>query len=135
MSYQSSAAVQAAVFALLDGDAALAALVPGGVHDAPTPGTPQGTYVVLGEEEAIDRSDVSGPGAEHRVLVAVVSDAAGFRTAKQAAGRIADLLSGTLPGLETGRVVAIWFDRAQARRLEGGAARRIDLRFRIRVEG
>mgnify|MGYP000846922646 CR=1 FL=1 len=36
---------------------------------------------------------------------------------------------------EGGRVVAIWFHAAQARRAEGGALRRIDLRFRVRVEG
>lgn len=135
MSYQSGAAVQAALFALLSGDGVLAGLVPGGVHDAPVPGTPQGTYVVLGEDEAIDRSDVSGPGAEHRVTVSVVSDAEGFRTAKEAAARIAALLPGAQPALTVGRVVAIWFDRALARRVEGGAVRRIDLRFRVRVEG
>jgi hypothetical protein len=135
MSYQSSAALQMALFALLDGDALLAGLVPGGVHDAPPPGTPQGTYVVLGEEEVIDRSDVTGPGAEHRVLISVLSDADGFATGKAAAARIAQLLPGQTPALTAGRVVDIWFHKAQARRVEGGAIRRIDLRFRIRVEG
>lgn len=135
MSYFSAAAVQTAVFTLLSGDAVLAGLVPGGVFDAPPPGTPQGTYVVLGEEEVIDRSDQTGPGAEHRLLVQVVSDAAGFLTAKAAAARISALLPGAMPTLATGRVVAIWFHQAQARKAEGGAVRRIDLRFRVRVEG
>ena len=135
MSYLSAASVQSAVFTLLSGDATLAGLVPGGVFDAPPPGTPQGTYVVLGEEEVIDRSDATGPGAEHRLLVQVVSDAAGFLTAKAAAARISALLPGAMPALATGRVVAIWFHQAQARKAEGGAVRRIDLRFRVRVEG
>lgn len=135
MSYQNAAAVQVALFDLLSGDATLAGLVPGGIFDAPPPATPQGTYVVLGEEDVIDRSDVTGPGAEHRVLVQVVSDAAGFLTSKTAAARIGEILPGSQPSLSSGRVVAIWFHQAQARRAEGAALRRIDLRFRVRVEG
>ncbi|MCB1390231.1 MAG: DUF3168 domain-containing protein [Rhodobacteraceae bacterium] len=134
MSYHSASAVQVALYELLTGDVTLGALLPGGIFDAPPPGTPQGTYGVIGEEEAIDRSDVTGPGAEHRVLVQVVSDASGFATAKAAAARIADLLPGALPALTVGRVVAIWFHTAQARRAEGNSRRRIDLRFRVRVE-
>ncbi|MCA2013392.1 DUF3168 domain-containing protein [Cereibacter sphaeroides] len=134
MSYQSAAALQTALYHLLTGDATLAGLVPGGIFDAPPPATPQGTYVVLGEEDVIDRSDVTGPGAEHRVLVQVVSDAAGFATAKAASARIGALLPDAMPVLSTGRVVAIWFHQAQARRAEGNALRRIDLRFRVRVE-
>ncbi|MBN8294183.1 DUF3168 domain-containing protein [Rhodobacter sp. NTK016B] len=134
MSYQSADALQGALYNLLSGDGALTALVPGGIFDAPPPATPQGTYVVLGEEDVIDRSDISGPGAEHRVLVQVVSDAAGFLTAKTAAARIAEILPGAQPVLGTGRVVAIWFYQAQARRAEGASLRRIDLRFRARVE-
>jgi hypothetical protein len=134
MSYQSASAVQVALYDLLTGDATLTGLLPGGIFDAPPPGTPQGTYGMLGEEEVIDRSDVTGPGAEHRVLVQVVSDASGFATAKTAAARIAEILPGALPVLGAGRVVAIWFHQAQARRAEGNALRRIDLRFRVRVE-
>lgn len=135
MSYQSAVAVQAAVFALLAADGDLATLMSGGIFDAPPPATPPGTYAVLGEEEVIDRSDISGPGSEHRILVQVLSDAAGFATAKAAAARISVLLDGATPVLGVGRVVAIWFHAAQARRAEGGALRRIDLRFRVRVEG
>lgn len=134
MSYQSAAALQGALYALLSADAALAALVPGGIFDAPPPATPQGSYVVLGEEDAIDRSDVSGPGAEHQILISVLSDAAGFLTAKEAAARIAALLPGQRPALAVGRVVEIWFQRARARRLAGNTVRALDLRFRVRVE-
>ncbi|MFN4099532.1 MAG: DUF3168 domain-containing protein [Pararhodobacter sp.] len=134
MSYQSAAALQVALYDLLTADTALAALVSGGIFDAPPPATPQGTYGVIGEEDVIDRSDVTGPGAEHRVLVQVVSDAAGFATAKAAAARIAEILPGAAPALTQGRVVAIWFHQAQARRAEGATLRRIDLRFRVRIE-
>lgn len=134
MSLQASAALQVALYDLLTGDSALAALVPGGIFDAAPPATPPSTYVILGEEDVIDRSDLSGAGAEHRVLVQVLSDAAGFATAKAASARIGALLPGATPTLSTGRVVAIWFHQAQARRAEGNALRRIDLRFRVRVE-
>lgn len=134
MSYTSGAALQGAIYGLLAHDPALAALVDG-VHDAAPPGTPQGTYVVLGEEEVLDRGDITGPGAEHRLALSVVSDAAGFQRAKLAGARISDLLAGAPPPLPQGRVVAIWFLDARARRLEGGTVRRIDLRFRVRVEG
>lgn len=133
MSYASAAALQGALFQLLTGDAALAALV-AAIHDSPPPGTPKGTHVILGEDEALDRGDASGPGAEHRLTVTVVSDAAGFLRAKQAAGRISDLLDQAAPVLPGARLVGIWFQDARARRLEGGRVRRIDLRFRARVE-
>lgn len=134
MSYSRATALQAALFASLSGDAELTMLVPGGVHDAPPPGTPQGTYVVLGAEEVIDRSDVSGPGAEHRVLISVLSDAAGFATAKAAAERVGAILSATPPALAQGRIVAIWFHTATARKDDAGNVRRVDLRFRVRIE-
>lgn len=135
MSYQSAAALQQALYTVLTADVTLTGLMPGGVYDAPPPGTPQGTYGVIGVEDAIDRSDVTGPGAEHRVVVEVVSDASGFLTAKTAAARISQILPDAQPVLTTGRVVAIWFHQARARRVEGGTVRRIDLTFRVRVEG
>lgn len=135
MSYQSAAALQGAVYARLSTDAALAALIGTAIHDAPPPGTPPGTYVVLGAEEAFDRSDVTGPGAEHALTISVLSDAAGFMTAKTVAARVCAAMEDPLPPLATGRVVAVWFDRATARRLEGGLTQRIDLRFRARIEG
>lgn len=135
MSYMSGAALQAAVFQRLSADAPLAALVDGGIHDAPAPGTSSGSYVVLGAEEVIDRSDSSGPGAEHRFTVSVVSDAPGFQRAKEIAGRIGAILPEADLTLAVGRLVGLWFHQAQARRVEGGTVRRIDLRFRARIEG
>ncbi len=133
MSYASAPGLQAAIYQLLAADSALAALV-AGIHDAPPPGTPQGTYVILGEEEVLERGDATGPGAEHRLAVSVVSDAPGFLSAKQAAARVSELLTAAAPAVAGARVVAIWFQDARARRLEGGTLRRIDLRFRARLE-
>lgn len=135
MSYMSGPALQAAVYAHLIADAPLAALVGGAIYDAAPPGTPPGLHVLLGPEEVIDRSDVSGPGAEHRFSVTVVTDGEGFLDAKVVAARIGAILPHAPLALAEGRLVDLWFQQAQARRLEGGAVRRIELRFRARVEG
>jgi hypothetical protein len=134
MSYVCAADLQEAVFQYLQADPELMAAGVA-VHDAPPPGTPRGTYVVLGPEDVIDRSDASGPGAEHRFSVDVVSDAAGFLTAKRIAGRVSEVLQDPPLLLTRGRLVGLWFHQAQARRIEGGKGRRIELRLRARTEG
>jgi len=81
-----------------------------------------------------ERGDISGAGAEHRVTVSVVSDAAGFLAAKQAAGAVSDALHGAALTLARGRLVALTFLRARAVRTGAGQRRRIDLTFRARVD-
>jgi hypothetical protein len=134
MSYLCAAPLQEALFQLLHADAELAAEGVT-VYDAPPPGSPRSTYVVLGPEDVIDRSDATGPGAEHRFTVSVVTDTAGFRVAKRIAGRVSDLLADPPLTLGTGRLVGLWFHQAQARRIDGGKGRRIELQFRARTEG
>ena len=134
MSYLAGAALQEAVFHRLQNDAQLSSLGVS-IYDAPPPGTPRGTYVVLGPEDVIDRSDASGPGAEHRFSVSVVSDASGFVTGKRVAAQVSAVLDDGGLSLTEGRLVGLWFQQAQARRIEGGKGRRIELRFRARIEG
>jgi hypothetical protein len=134
MSYGMAAALQAAVFDRLAGDAALTALVGGAVHDAVPPGEGPGTFVLIGPEEVRDASDRSGAGAEHRFTVSVISRKAGFAVAKAAAAVSDALVGATLP-LARGRLVGLWFVSARARREGAGSVRRIDLVFRARVEG
>ena len=134
MTYALAAGLQAAVYDRLARDPDLRALRVA-VHDALPAGTPPGTFAVLGPEEALDRSDASGAGAEHRLRVSVYSNAAGFQGAKEAAAAVSDaLLAPEVPELPRGRVVGVWFQRAVAVRERTGGARRIDLIFRIRVE-
>lgn len=129
MSYGAAAALQAAIYQRLVAD------LPGvAIHDAPPAGGGTGTWVLIGPEEVLDASDQSGPGAEHRLTISVISDAAGFLTAKEIAVRISDALAGEDLVLARGRLVGLWFLRAQAQRLGQGALRRIDLRFKARVE-
>lgn len=135
MSYGVSAALQTSIYERLTSDLALATLLGDAVYDAVPPGTPAGTFVLLGPEEVTDKSDASGRGAEHQIRISVVSAAAGFAQAKQVAGAVSDALLGAPLALDRGRVVGIWFQKASAAKpAGGGSARRIDLSFRVRVE-
>lgn len=135
MSYAIGAALQEAVYARLQSDAAVTALVGAAVYDAAPAGTTSGTYVSLGPENARDASDMTGDGAVHDFTVSVVSDEAGFHAAKEIGAAISDaLLEGPL-SLTRGRVAGLWFLKARARRVDKGASRRLDLTFRARVEG
>ena len=129
MSYAAAAALQTAIYQHL------VAELPGvAVFDALPSGAGAGTFVLLGPEEVLEAGDQSGRGAEHRFVVSVISDAAGFLSAKDIAVRVSDVLEAAPLTLSRGRLVRMQFLKAQARRSVQGAARRIDLRFVARVE-
>lgn len=130
MSYAASPALQAAVFQALTAAPALAGVA---IYDA-VPPSPAGTFVLVGPEEVRDASDKSGAGAEHRLAVSVISDGTGFLAAKTIAAAISDALVGASLVLDRGRLVSLLFLRAQARRIDEGELRRIDLAFRARIE-
>lgn len=132
MSYAMTAALQSAVFEALTGDAAVMALSGGAVHDALPPGPVAPLFVVIGPEQVRDASDKTGAGAVHDFTVTVVSDAAGFSDAKALASAVSDALSGADLVLLRGRLVALGFLRARARRVEG--RREIEIWFRARVD-
>lgn len=130
MSYAAAAALQMSVFRVLSTAPVLAGVA---VHDA-LPPSPPGLFVLIGPEEVRDASDQSGEGADHRLVISVISDAEGFLAAKTVSVAISDLLAGPMPALSRGRLVRLSFDRAVARRIGEGAVRRIDLTFRARIE-
>lgn len=134
MSYGVAAALQAAVYQRLAGDAALSALTGGAVYDALPPGILPALYVALGPERARDRSDVSGRGAEHEFGVVIVTEAAGFASAKAAAAAVSDALVDAPLALARGRLVSLDFLRARAARAGAGEQRQIEMTFRARVE-
>lgn len=134
MSYATGAALQAAIYQRLRTSSALDALVGDAVYDAVPPGTVTGTYVSIGPEDVRDASDATGDGAEHDFVVSVLTDMAGFQSAKEVATAVSDELVGATLVLARGRLVGLWFLRARARRVETGEIRRIDLTFRARVE-
>lgn len=132
MSYGMTAALQTAVYGVLSANPALAALVGAHVYDALPPGPLPPLYVTIGPEKVRDRSDASAGGAEHDFSVTVISGAAGFHLAKQAAAAVSDALLGTPLILSRGRVGRVQFHRAQAAR--SGAGRRIEIWFRARLD-
>lgn len=135
MSYAASAALQAAVYQHLSADPGLTALVGSAIYDALPAGTVPPLYVTLGPEDVRDRSDATAGGAVHRFTVTVISEAAGFTSAKLAAAAVGGALIGADLSLSVGHLVALNFDRARARRESGGQLRRIDLTFRARIDG
>lgn len=134
MSYAVSPALQEAVYQALIGDGDLTALVGTAIYDAIPSGSTPPTYVALGPETALDASDKTGAGALHLFSVSVVTDSAGFQQAKQIAGRVSEILVDAPLALSRGTLVRLGFDRAQAKREGTGDLRRIDLRFRARVQ-
>jgi hypothetical protein len=131
MSYAGTAALQSAIFGHLSAVPELAGIT---IMDAMPSGGGAGTFILLGPEEALDQSDATGAGAEHRVVISVISDATGFLAAKTVAVVISDALIGADLVLSRGRLVSLGFIKAVARRLEDGEVRRIDLTFRARIE-
>ncbi|MFN3525982.1 MAG: DUF3168 domain-containing protein, partial [Paracoccus sp. (in: a-proteobacteria)] len=95
MSYAASAALQAAVYQRLRGNAALADLVGDAIFDAMPVAAPAGVFVTLGPEDVRNAGDASAQGSRHDFVVSVLSgndDGAGFAAVKQAAAVVADLL-------------------------------------------
>ncbi|MFA8385252.1 MAG: DUF3168 domain-containing protein [Pelagibaca sp.] len=133
MSYAVAAALQGAVYQRLQSDAALTAQVGSRVYDAVPKGRLPDLYVALGPERAVDASDKTGRGAWHEFVVSVISDDAGFQTAKEVSAAVCDALIDAELVLERGRLVALNFKRAVAQREKAGR-RRVDLIFRARVE-
>lgn len=135
MSYGMSAALQMAVYEHLQADAALTGLVGTAIYDALPVGELPETYVALGPEDVRDKSDVTSDGAEHRLIVSIVTKLAGFGSAKTVAAAVSDALDDADLTLTRGHLVGLWFERASARRSgPSGRLRRIDMRFRARVE-
>lgn len=134
MSYGVSAALQTAIYQSLVADAALGALVGADIYDAIPSGTLPSLYVALGPEVVKDRSDKTGGGAEHEFSVSIVTDSAGFATAKQAAGAVSDALVDAELTLNRGTLIALNFYRAKAIRVGDADERRIDLTFKALVQ-
>lgn len=133
MSYAVAAALQGAVYQQLQSDPGLSVLVGDRVYDAVPKGRLPDLYVALGPERVKDASDKTGHGAWHEFAVSVISDDAGFQSAKEVSAAVCDALIDADLALDRGRLVALNFKRAGAQRERAGR-RRVDLIFRARVE-
>lgn len=137
MTYAAGVALQGAVYQHLQADPALAALVGDAIFDAMPVEAPSGVYVSLGPEEARDAGDMTGRGSQHDFVVSVLSgsdETAGFAAVKAAAVAVSEALEAGGLTLSNGHLAGMWFLRAKARRVENGAARRVDLTFRARID-
>jgi hypothetical protein len=133
MTYSISGALQTAIFQQLSTDTALAVLVGADIYDALPSGPLPPLYVVLGAEDVRDASDKTGNGAWHDLVISVVTQSAGFASAKAAAAAVCDALVDAPLSLERGSLVALNFHKAKAARVGTGAVRQINLNFRARV--
>lgn len=133
MSYAIAGPLQAAVFQALIADADLSNHVGAHVFDTLPSGNVPSLYVALGPEKVRDASDMTGGGALHEMTISVVSDNAGFATAKLVAGLVSDALVDADLTLSRGALVSLIFHKAAAARVGTGDTRRIDLIFRARV--
>lgn len=133
MSYGISEALQVAIFDKIRSDAAVTTQSGGAIYDAMPAGTVPDIYVTLGGEEVRDKSDVSGHGAEHDVVLSVVTTTSGFRRGKALAAALSDALNDADLTLTRGACIGIQFLKARAFREGTGDQRRIDLTFRARV--
>jgi Protein of unknown function (DUF3168) len=134
MSYGVAAALQAAVYQRLVANMALTALVGPAIYDALPSGILPALYVALGPEIARDMSDVTGRGAEHEFTISVVTDTAGFASAKTAAAAVSDALIDAPLALTRGTLIYLNFSRAVAARVGTGGVRQISLTFKARIE-
>ena len=133
MTYALGASLQTAVYGRLASDPALDALVAGAVFDTIPDDAPD-LFVAIGPERVSGRLDVTGSGAVHDISVSVVTRRGGYFSAKDAAGRVSEALTGSVLAMTRGRIVSIRFLRARTRRDEGEGTRRVDLWFRARVD-
>ncbi|MBT2131134.1 DUF3168 domain-containing protein [Aliiroseovarius lamellibrachiae] len=134
MSYGVSAALQQAVYQRLQADSTLDTLVGTAIYDAVPAGIITGTFVSIGPEDVVEKSDMTGHGALHEFTVSVVTDAAGFQQAKEVAAAVSDSLVDATLILARGNLVYLNFNRAKARRVQDADVRRIDLTFHARVQ-
>lgn len=134
MSYATASALQAAIYQHLSDDPTLQALVGSAIFDQAPAGSLPETYVTLGVETARQVRDSSGQATRHDFTISVTTDARGFQGIKDVAGAVTDALQDAPLNLSNGRLSALDFRRATARRIGNGALRQIDLRFRARVD-
>ncbi|MEM9318318.1 MAG: DUF3168 domain-containing protein [Pseudomonadota bacterium] len=132
MSYVLSGALQTAVYTALSEDTVLEAMVNGAIYDALPAGQVDQLYVTLGPERVRDRSDSTARSALHEFAITVVSDEAGFLSAKEVAKRISELLVGADLSLSRGRLVRLDFYKAHARKRAN--KREVETWFRAFVE-
>ena len=130
-----AAPLQTALFARLTSAPELASLNGRIYDDAPHQSADVAdAYVTIGDESVVAWDTATDKGAIHSLVIRIYSPVRGFLTSKQIAGAVCDVLCDNELTLSRGRVVTQQFIRAETRREEQGALRRIDLTFQFVLE-
>ena len=131
-----SAPLQRGLFERLSTAPTLAALSGRIFDDAPHRSSDAGAdpYVTLGDETVTPWNTATDRGATHLAQIRVHAPQRGFLAVKDVASAIIDLLLDAPPLLSRGTVISHEFLRAETRREDGGALRRVDLTFRFVIE-
>ena len=133
MSFAVSEALQAAVFAALSGDAAVASLVGSNIFDAVPSGVLPSLYIALGEEKAHNASSKTTSGASHDLAVDIHGDVAGFQLVKALAAAVCDALIDANLTLSRGSLTSLQFKYARATKGVSPDQRVVNLIFRAYV--
>lgn len=128
------AALHRAIYAILANDTDISAIIGGHIYDALPAGPLPEVFISLGAEVMTDRSDKTGGGSEHEFVISVITTQPGFLRAKDVAAAIGRALLEDAPAFGDLPVVYLNFTRADARRDTDTQTRRIDLRFRARID-
>ncbi len=138
MTYALAWPLQQAVYAALQADPAIAALVEDRIYDAAPHAertdAPLADYITLGDETVRAWDTADGQGSSHDFAVTVHSGGQGYAQSKALAGVICDVLVDADLALSRGRLIGLRFLQAQAQRGKGAERRRIALRFRAIIE-
>ncbi len=126
-------ALQRALYAKLAGDADLAALVAGRIHDN-VPGDTSFPYLTLGDAQVEDWSAGETAGAEHRLTFNTYTRGGGRAEAKAILGAVNAALHDVELTLEGHRLVNLLFLSAETAREADGATWRGTIRFRAVTE-
>lgn len=137
MTYALALSLQEAIYEALTASPEVAALVGDRIWDAPphadAPDAEAGPYVTFGDETVDAWGAVGLVGAVHDLELSVHTRGGGFSEGKRIGAAVSDAIMEGLPPLAEGRVATSEFLSARTRRLRDGG-RRIDLRFRFRIE-
>ena len=134
MSFQSSQALQKAVFGHLSSDPSITNIVGGAIFDAAPPNQTYGTYITLGDEDVRAQQGFDTVITTHKFRISVITNQGGFASAKDLAGRVSDRLTNAELALETGQLIDMHLETARAYKTKGNTARKVDLSFKALIE-
>lgn len=132
-----SQSLQAALYEAMVSDPTLQQLIGANIFDDPVPvegSKPSPEYVTIGEESVRAAGSATSSGAIHDVNIIVNSATSGFKSSKDIAAAICDLLHEANLTLSRGHLVYLRFLRSRAKAGRPPLKRRISLTFRAFVE-